>query len=267
MCKLNYEQYVPIIYLSIITINYNDSVGLERTITSVREQTAQDVEHIIIDGGSTDGSKELIEKYKDGFSYCVSEPDKGIYHAMNKGIAQVSGDYMLFLNSGDHFFESKSLQTLLNAAVKENYPDFVYGNILVMDTTPWIKSYPDKLSLEYFIKESLPHPATLIKSKLLNKQGYDTSLKIVADWKFFLQQIGKKGRSYLHVHEIISCFYLDGMSNSKPKILIAERKRVVKEEAPIFLKLHASLHKEKRLSFVTLARRMYRKCRSFIKTI
>ncbi len=90
--------------LSIITVNLNNKDGLQKTIDSVISQTFKDFEWIVIDGGSTDGSKELIEKYSDYISYWVSEPDKGIYNAMNKGIKVAKGDYLEFLNSGDIFF-------------------------------------------------------------------------------------------------------------------------------------------------------------------
>ena len=91
--------------LSIITINYNNCDGLQKTIDSVIAQTWRDFEWIVIDGGSTDGSKELLEQYKEHFSYWCSEPDKGIYNAMNKGIAKANGDYLNFMNSGDAFYE------------------------------------------------------------------------------------------------------------------------------------------------------------------
>ena len=96
--------------LSIITINYNDVHGLQKTINSVLSQTWKDYEWIIIDGGSTDGSKELIEKYQQHFSFWCSEPDKGIYNAINKGIAHAHGDYIQFLHSGDYLFEPTTLE-------------------------------------------------------------------------------------------------------------------------------------------------------------
>ena len=95
--------------LSIITINYNNREGLKRTIESVVNQTFTDFEWILIDGGSTDGSKELIEQYSNRFSYWVSEPDNGIYNAMNKGLRAAKGDYLQFLNSGDRLYNAQSL--------------------------------------------------------------------------------------------------------------------------------------------------------------
>lgn len=98
--------------LSIITVNLNNKDGLQKTIDSVISQTFKDFEWIVIDGGSTDGSKELIEKYQESISYWVSEPDSGIYNAMNKGI-RIGGGYIIFLNSGDYLFNSRSLEDSL----------------------------------------------------------------------------------------------------------------------------------------------------------
>ena len=95
--------------ISVITINFNERVGLERTFESVFNQTFQDFEYIVIDGGSNDGSKELIEENTEKISYWISEPDKGIYNAMNKGISVAKGDYLLFLNSGDILYKNDVL--------------------------------------------------------------------------------------------------------------------------------------------------------------
>ncbi|WP_438968732.1 glycosyltransferase family 2 protein [Nonlabens sp.] len=226
------------ISISIITINYNNAVGLERTIKSVQEQTAVDYEHIIIDGNSTDGSKELIELCKEQFSYWVSEPDKGIYHAMNKGIKAASGDYLLFLNSGDYFFKPNSVKILHDHAIETNFPVFVYGNIEVNGNDKWIKKYSSILNLEYFITESIPHPATIILKDRFQNNLYDSKLKIVADWKFFLIEIGVKKASYSHVDMVISVFHLDGISSTSSKLLISERKKVILKYAPQFIRNH-----------------------------
>src|SRR6478735_1115877 len=115
------------IQLSIITINYNNLQGLQKTIESVVSQSFKDFEYIIIDGGSTDGSKVLIEKYSESITYWVSEKDNGIYPAMNKGIQVANGEYLLFLNSGDWFYEN----TTLSMAIPMLRPfDIVYGNTM-----------------------------------------------------------------------------------------------------------------------------------------
>ena len=108
--------------LSIITINYNNLAGLQRTIDSVVCQTWHDYEWIIIDGGSSDGSKELIEQYQEYITYWCSEPDKGIYNAMNKGIDHAHGDYLIFMNSGDAFASKKCIRKSVRESHHSRYP-------------------------------------------------------------------------------------------------------------------------------------------------
>jgi glycosyltransferase involved in cell wall biosynthesis len=115
--------------ISIITINYNNSTGLEKTINSVINQKYFDYEYLIIDGNSTDGSKEIIDKYSRFLFLGISENDNGIYNAMNKGIMKSNGDYLFFLNSGDYFFDEQSLSNLANEADEQ---DFIYGNTILI---------------------------------------------------------------------------------------------------------------------------------------
>ena len=112
--------------LSIITVNLNNLEGLKRTYESVVCQTFTDYEWIVIDGGSTDGSREFIEQHQDKFAYWCSEPDKGIYNAMNKGIMRAKGEYLNFMNSGDCF---ASNDTLIRVLVDERNEDIIYGYI------------------------------------------------------------------------------------------------------------------------------------------
>lgn len=207
---------------SIITINCNNLEGLKRTLESVVNQTWQEFEYVVIDGGSIDGSVAYIESQRDKIDYWVSEPDKGIYNAMNKGITKATGEYLLFLNSGDHFFD--------NEVLDENHKflrlhDIVYFNLQVIDENEkFVKSYPDKLSFSYFLKDTLPHPATFIKKVMFDKVGtYDESLTIVSDWKFFMESICKFNCSYKRIDETLSVFYLDGLSSDyKNKNIISE---------------------------------------------
>ena len=216
--------------ISIITINYNSRKGLETTIASVLEQTYYPIEYIIIDGGSTDGSKAVIEKFEDRITYWVSESDKGIYHAMNKGINVAKGDYLLFLNSGDTFFSNESLSYYQPYLNPKNPIAIIYGNIQVMSNTPWIKTYPDNLTFSYFIKDTLPHPASLIKRECFHDFMYDETLKITSDWKFFMTGICKKNFSYKHINTVISTFYLDGISSSNPILVQQERRQILIKE-------------------------------------
>jgi len=210
--------------ISIITINYNNLDGLKRTIESVVNQTWKEFEYIVIDGGSTDGSFAYIESQTKDIDYWVSEPDKGIYNAMNKGIARAKGDYLIFLNSGDHFVDDKALAE--NNKFLEG-KDIIYFNLQVVDKNKkFIKTYPEELPFSYFVKDTLPHPAAFIKATLFNTVGlYDENIKIVSDWKFFIESVCKFNCSYERINQTLSTFYLDGLSSDlENKLFIAEEK-------------------------------------------
>lgn len=199
--------------LSIITINLNNAAGLERTMESVFKQSFKYVEYLILDGGSTDGSKAIIEANAKRFSYWVSEKDEGVYHAMNKGIAKAKGEYLLFLNSGDYLVDN---EILLEVSDSLDGTEIVYGNVLLIEneTKKWTGIYPDRLSFQYFIDGSLPHPCSFIKSSLFAKVGcYDETICITADWKFFLDAICRNNATYKHIDKVISVFFHDGMSS------------------------------------------------------
>lgn len=223
--------------ISIITINRNDLKGLNRTFNSVFNQIYQDYEYIIIDGGSDDGSKELIEKNQEKISYWISEPDKGVYNAMNKGIARASGEYILFLNSGDELYDENVLE---NHNKQINTEDLIYFNINVIgENTNYIKDYPETITFSYLYRESLPHPATFIKKELFYKIGlYDEDLKIVSDWKFFMLALAKYNATYRYNNNTLSIFYLDGISSDKAnrKVQKAERKQTINTHFQIFEK-------------------------------
>lgn len=197
--------------LSVITINYNNLTGLQKTMHSVFQQTFKDYEFIIIDGGSTDGSKELMETHAHKLTYCVSEKDNGIYNAMNKGIAKSSGKYLLFLNSGDYLFSDNVLSIWNETNTEE---DITYGDVM-WDTKGILENghFPDRVSFNFFRGNSLPHQASFISRNLFATIGlYDESLSILADWKFFLLAVCKYNYSYKHIPVVISVCGRDGIS-------------------------------------------------------
>nr|WP_315182247.1 glycosyltransferase family 2 protein [uncultured Flavobacterium sp.] len=213
--------------LSIITINYNNLEGLKKTIESVSSQTCKEFEYLIIDGGSTDGSVAYIESKSDAIDYWISEPDKGIYNAMNKGIELATGEYILFINSGDHLFSDKAVKSA--EKYLQSY-DVIYFNLQIIseDNRFKIHSLPDKLKFSDFFIDSWPHPSTFTKRELFDKVGlYDENLKIFSDWKFMILALFKYQCSYLKVDEILSTFYLGGISSQTD--LFGERNQVLKE--------------------------------------
>lgn len=213
--------------LSIITINYNNLEGLKKTIESVSSQTCKEFEYLVIDGGSTDGSVAYIESKSDAIDYWISEPDKGIYNAMNKGIELATGEYILFINSGDQLFSNKVVKSA--ERYLQTY-DVVFFNLQIIseDNHAKIHSLPDKLKFSDFFIDSWPHPSTFTKRELFDKVGlYDENLKIFSDWKFMILALFKYQCSYLKVDEILSTFYLGGISSQTD--LFGERNQVLKE--------------------------------------
>ena len=198
--------------LSIITINYNNLEGLKRTVESVVNQTWKEFEYIVIDGGSTDGSAAYIESQSEHFDYWVSEKDTGIYNAMNKGIKVATGEYLLFLNSGDELIDIEALNK--NHFHLEEM-DLIYFDInVISDTTSFIKKYPKFLSFTFLYDDTIHHQSTFIRKSLFNKIGYyDEKLKIVSDWKFFIVALIKENASYKYINATFSNYYLDGISS------------------------------------------------------
>lgn len=200
--------------LSIITINYNNKAGLEKTVQSVVNQTWQDFEFIVIDGNSSDGSKDVLSAYSSFFSYAVSEPDSGIYNAMNKGIKISTGDYLMFLNSGDALIDNTILEKL-NAELNGQY-DIYYGDILHIDGIKQeVRTFPKKLNFAFFYEQNISHQASFIKAKLFKDIFlYNENLKIVSDWEFFTYAICKREATYKHLDSVIVTYDGTGISSN-----------------------------------------------------
>jgi glycosyltransferase involved in cell wall biosynthesis len=185
--------------LSIITVNLNHADGLEKTIQSVVSQNWADIEYLVIDGGSKDESVEIIKKYQHQISEWVSEKDKGIYDAMNKGIKKASGEYLWFLNSGDYLAGDDVVSQILQ---QKPIADIAYGDLYI-EQTRCLWRPPTDWNLSKFLIDNIPHPAALIKRKLFAQIGeYNTEWKIAADWEFWLKAIliNKKTYQYYPLH-------------------------------------------------------------------
>jgi glycosyltransferase involved in cell wall biosynthesis len=216
--------------ISVITVNLNNSAGLQRTVHSVLAQDFSDFEHLVIDGGSTDGSRELLEKNTDPRLSWISEPDKGIYDAMNKGINKATGEYLLFLNSGDRLFRKSTLKKIskyLSAGT-----DIVYGNMKISNNGVITNGFmPDQIDAAQMVRDTLWHPVSFIRKDLFMKYGlYDTSYRITGDYEFFFRVIIGKGVSTRHVGQYISVFELNGLSSDLRNVNVIrdEKERVQK---------------------------------------
>ncbi|MEL1255515.1 glycosyltransferase family 2 protein [Flavobacterium sp. DGU38] len=217
--------------ISIITINYNNTKGLEKTINSIIHQTQRNYEFIVIDGGSTDGGKELIETYSDKINYWVSEPDSGVYNAMNKGIKAATGDFIIFMNSGDTFYENTVLEKV-NPLLIDDF-DIYYGdNYKVKQNSKRKKTYPEKLSFSFFYNSCINHQATFIRRQLFfDYFFYNEKFKIVADWEFFIYTICVENRPTKYLKMTICNYDFTGISSKKDNKSIADsEKQIVFDE-------------------------------------
>lgn len=210
---------------SIITINYNNGHGLQQTIDSVLGQVCRDFEYIVIDGGSTDSSVEILKKYDDKIHFWVSEPDNGIYHAMNKGVAHAHGEYCIFMNSGDCFYNQTVLERV-NAA--DPTEDVVVGKVAI-DLQDHIISPPPKgnLTMYHLYSGSIPHQGSFIKTDLLRQFPYDENLKISSDWKFFVQILIVNNGSIRYLDEFVARYDTEGLSSNNPKMMRQEKEDVM----------------------------------------
>jgi len=289
--------------LSIITINYNNAEGLRKTLASVAAQTYDEIEHIIVDGGSTDGSVEIIREYADneairlqGYTAIrqekngkaddalpnrpiassphrheirwISEPDKGIYNAMNKGIRMATGEYIEVLNSGDilavddvtermmaalaqqvrgyrlevigngnSIAENTALSpnSLITSSPIENGPAIFYGNMIKVNAQGQVvgKSGYTEYSLRQFYSSTLNHDCAYIRRDLFEEYGlYDENLKIVSDWKWYLQAIGLGRVKPEYVDIDVTIFDDGGISETNLALRNAERRQVLEELLP-----------------------------------
>ncbi len=223
--------------LSIVTVNKDNAAGLEKTLGSIVEQTATDFEFIVVDGASTDGSVQTIEKYSQHPAMrWLSEPDSGIYNAMNKGIRMATGEYVMMLNSGDWLTGPTILQQLLAQIEFHGNPPILYGSTI--NTWPDGRTQRNRVSPDArftmfsFYRGTLDHVGTCIRRELFEQFGlYDESLRICSDWSWFMKVVALGQIQPLHVDIDTIYFDMTGISESDGKNhdLIAREKRAVLE--------------------------------------
>ncbi|MBR4269476.1 MAG: glycosyltransferase [Prevotella sp.] len=225
--------------LSIITINFNNLEGLRKTIDSVLSQTWHDFEWIIIDGGSTDGSKELIEDTANKLtasdynplSFWCSESDSGIYNALNKGLSHCRGTYINCMNSGDEFYDNQTLEKLFSTS---HNSDIIFGNSFhYSKENAFISHYPESVDLYFLYHSNICHQAMFVKTELLKASPFDEQYRICADYAKWLELM-IQGCSFKYVPNMICRFDMTGLSNTGNLITI-EREKIKTKYIPKYI--------------------------------
>ncbi|MEG1543971.1 MAG: glycosyltransferase family 2 protein [Tannerellaceae bacterium] len=212
---------------SIITITYNASQWLERTMLSVLSQSYPNIEYIIIDGASTDGTVDIIKQYASGVSFWVSEPDKGLYDAMNKGLKRATGDYVWFINAGDTLYTSDTVQRLSAAIQKKSgLPDVIYGETAIVDADGMFLGMrrlkaPLRLTWRSFRRGMLVCHQSFIPKREIAPL-YNMNYRLSADYDWCIQCLKKAERVY-NSQRTLSNFLEEGMSSVHRKASLKER--------------------------------------------
>ena len=217
--------------ISIITVCYNAAKTVENTILSVLNQTYPNIEYIIIDGGSTDGTLDIIKKYQDKITYWVSEPDKGIYDAMNKGTLKATGEWLNFMNAGDTFYDEQVLEKVFKDKDWSN-TDVIYGDVDI--------EYPKKIKLKKplslkKIEQQMVfcHQGSFVKTVLQKQYLFNLTYKISADYDFF-HQLYIKGKHFHYLSFVISKFLFGGLSSNAITKMLVESWHISGTEYNIF---------------------------------
>lgn len=238
--------------ISIVTVVFNDVLNIEKTIQSVVEQTYRNIEYIIIDGGSSDGTVEIIKKYQDKIHFWISEPDRGIYDAMNKAIDAARGEWINFMNSGDYFKSPDVVTFFSNTTFNA---DIVFGDALIQ--------YPDfqviwnKLQLsEMWKRMPFCHQASFSRTSLMKNQKFDTRYRLSSDFKF-IYHCYLQGVKFQYIDHVICMFdFKVGASIRSQSASLKERKEIVLAESPSLKKWFYYLYLTFYLKFAVFIKRI-----------
>ena len=233
--------------VTVVTVTFNCKAVVERTIQNVLKQTYPNIEYIIIDGASTDGTRQVIERYADRLTYWTSEPDNGIYEAMNKAIMKASGEWIIFRNAGDYFFSPTTIADVF-AWYRDKGEAFITGGTRTFQHDGYYDYYFSPLKRDFWCHNYVSHPATFIRTTVQKHLPYNTNLRIAADYELFCK---------MHLRHYCFCCYtgivtlFDGETgiSSKSKRLAYKEKIVVAQQ------LQAPRHIIKRLK-----KQYYRMC-------
>ena len=220
--------------LSVITVVYNNVNDIERTMLSVLDQTYQNIEYIIVDGLSKDGTLEIIARYKKRVSKLISEKDEGIYDAMNKGLEAATGDYVLFMNSGDEFYDAGTVAAVFASV---SGADIYYGETEMIDSEGKSlgqrrhKAPPQFTWRDFKYGMSISHQAIYIKRELI--EPYDRKYELSADIDWIIRA-AKKAKKIVNVNRYVAKYLVGGMSKAKHGQSLAERFDIMKQHYGLF---------------------------------
>ncbi len=215
--------------LSVITVVFNNEKDIERTMLSVLNQTYDRIEYLVIDGKSTDGTLEIIEKYRSQLAVLISEKDNGIYDAMNKGLAKATGDYVIFMNSGDEFYEKDTVKTVFASAPDA---DIYYGETeMIGQNLQSLGQRRHKAPENFTWRDfkygmSVSHQAIFIRRKLVEKYDLNYQLSADIDWILFA---AKKARKVVNVHQYVAKYLVGGMSKKQHLQSLTERFAIMRK--------------------------------------
>jgi glycosyltransferase involved in cell wall biosynthesis len=203
--------------ISIITVTRNAAAHLEKCIQSIAAQTHLDSEYIIIDGASTDGTSAIVERHRAFVAQFVSEPDSGLYHAMNKGIARATGDYVFFLGADDYLYDRDVMQDVARFLAAHPEVDFAYGNIAVRSANgreSVFRSPPPDEALRFLVCGCLPHQASFARRDIFERLGpFNLRYKIAADYDWFLRVLASPESQIRYFDRVVTSYFVDGLSN------------------------------------------------------
>lgn len=220
--------------ISIITVCFNSETTIRDTLESIKHQDYTNIEYIIIDGGSTDDTLKILDEYIGMITILVSEQDKGLYDAMNKGIALSNGDVIGILNSDDLYQDSKVINEVMGEFKNNSELDILYGNLVYVksdDTNKVIRNWISKKYYSQFFENSNvpPHPSLFVRRKVYSEAGlFDLDFKIAADYEFMLRIFKKNNFNSKYLNRLIVRMRLGGASNSSVSSIINQNKEVLK---------------------------------------
>ncbi|WP_053990077.1 glycosyltransferase family 2 protein [Mangrovimonas sp. TPBH4] len=230
--------------ISIVTVSFNAEKTIEETIKSVVNQTYSNIEFVIIDGASTDGTLDIIKQYRNKIDMVVSEPDKGIYDAMNKGIKRATGDWILFLGADDTLFDIDTISKCVPYLNSKKY-SFIYGDVIKV---PSQERYDGKFNLYKLIYKNICHQAIFFNQAIFDQLGlYNQVYKVNADWEFNMRVFQDPTIKTKYIPVVVSRFFEAGLSGHQHDEIYEVRRKEFFKTMPLWVK---ACYKYRRSRFV-----------------